>query len=117
MMNGKSVAGMSAVLAGLLVAMIGLSGQALGQSPRVVSKFGHAQVEGRDVIVHVTVVVPPGADANQVALDAVRNQGARPFQSNEFSTSGLVWDQFFDEFDEDETNNSPSVEQHYNPEG
>ena len=96
MMNGKSVAGMSAVLVGLLVAMMGVNSQALGQSPRVVSKFGHAQVEGRDVIVHVTVVVPPGANANQVALDAVRNQGARPFQSDEFSTTGLVWDQFSD---------------------
>lgn len=109
MMNGKSAAGMSAVLAGLLVAMIGLSGQALGQSPRVVSKFGHAQVEGRDVIVHVTVVVPPGANANQVALDAVRDQGARPFQSDEFSTTGLDWNQFID------GTNSPSVVQHYNP--
>ena len=56
------------------------------QAPQVVSKFGQAQVAGRDVIVHVTVVVPRGADPNQVALDALRNQGARPFQGDEFST-------------------------------
>ena len=104
------IAERAAVLAVLLVAMFGVNSQVLGQSARVVGKFGQAQVEGRDVIVHVTVTVPPGADANQVALDAIRNQGARPFQSDEFSTTGLVWDQFFD--GESETD---QVVQHYNP--
>ncbi|MDA2930725.1 proprotein convertase P, partial [Acidobacteria bacterium AH-259-O06] len=85
-------------------------GQLLGQSSTVISKFGKAQVAGRDVIVHVTVVVPPGADANQIALDAVRNQGARPFQSDEFSASGLVWDQFSDSYV-----GNDYVLQYYNP--
>ncbi len=87
------IAVLSVVFLGLLT---GVTGQVLGQSGRVVSKFGQAQVEGRDVIVHVTVVVPPGANANQAALDALRDQGARPFQGDEFSTTGLVWDQFSD---------------------
>ena len=103
------IAVLSVVFLGLLT---GVTGQVLGQSGRVVSKFGQAQVEGRDVIVHVTVVVPPGANANQVALDAIRNQGARPFQGDEFSTTGLVWDQF--------TNPNisyPTVEQYYNGTG
>ena len=80
------------------------------QAPQVVSKFGQAQVAGRDVIVHVTVVVPRGANPNQVALDALRNQGARPFQGDEFSTTGLVWDQFYDSDPSNDT-----VIQNYNP--
>jgi hypothetical protein len=103
------IAFLSVVVLGLLT---GVTGQILGQSGRLVSKFGQAQVEGRDVIVHVTVVVPPGANANQAALDALRDQGARPFQGDEFSTTGLVWDQF--------TNPNisyPTVEQYYNGTG
>jgi len=61
------------------------------------------------VVVHVTVLVPPGADRNQTALDALRDQGARPFQGNEFSTTGLDWDQFSDDARED------YVVQNYNP--
>jgi len=87
------IAVLSVVFLGLLT---GVTGQLLGQGGTVVSKFGQAQVAGRTVIVHVTVVVPAGANANQVALDALRNQGARPFQGDEFSTSGLVWDEFSD---------------------
>ncbi len=95
-MKQKSTS-MIAVLSVLFLSLLtGVTGQLLGQGGTVVSKFGQAQVAGRNVIVHVTVVVPPGADANQVALDAVRNQGARPFQGDEFSTTGLVWDQFSD---------------------
>ncbi len=101
------IAVLSVVFLGLLT---GVTGQVLGQSGRVVSKFGQAQVEGRDVIVHVTVVVPPGANANQLALDAIRNQGARPFQGDEFSTTGLDWDQF-----SDDTLVNPTVIQNYNP--
>lgn len=88
--------------------IVGINGQLLGQGGTVVSKFGQAQVAGRNVIVHVTVIVPPGANANQVALDAIRNQGARPYQSDEYSTTGLIWDQFSPEAD------NPSVAQFYN---
>jgi predicted secreted protein len=76
----------------------------------VISVLGAAQVKGQKVFVHITVVVPPGANANQAALAALKEQGARPLRSDEFSTTGLVWDQYFDiEPDND------SVLQHYNP--
>jgi hypothetical protein len=108
-MKQKSTSMIAVLLVVFLGLLTGITGQVLGQSGRVVSKLGQAQVEGRDVIVHVTVVVPPGANANQVALDAIRNQGARPFQGDEFSTTGLVWDQFSNGA------SNPSVEQYYNP--
>ena len=65
----------------VLALLTGMTGPLQGQG-NVVSKFGRAQVAGREVIVHVTVLAPAGADANQVAIDAIRNQGARPFQSD-----------------------------------
>ena len=75
-------------IAGLVLGSVA----ALSAQPRVVSRYGAARVQGRDVIVHVWVVVPPGLDENEVALAALRGQGARPFQGDEFSTTGLVWD-------------------------
>jgi len=74
----------------------------------VVGVFG--KIPGQDLIVHAWVVVPPGADKNEVASEALRQQGARPWAHDEFSTTGLVWDQFFDR---DQTNNF--VTQNYNP--
>ncbi len=109
-MKQKSTSMIAVLLVVFLGLLTGVTGQLLGQGGTVVSKFGQAQVEGRNVIVHVTVVVPPGANANQVALDAIRNQGARPFQGDEFSTSGLVWDQFTDSDPGNDT-----VIQNYNP--
>ncbi len=109
LMKQKSPSMIAVLLVVFLGLLTGVTGQVLGQSGRVVSKFGQAQVAGRNVIVHVTVVVPPGANSNQVALDAIRNQGARPFQGDEFSTTGLVWDQFTDS-----TLENPTVIQNYN---
>ena len=45
-----------------------------------------------------------------MAAEALRGQGARPFDSDEFSTTGLVWNQFSDA---DTTNDF--VTQNYNP--
>jgi len=115
-MKQKSTSMIAVLLVVFLGLLTGMNGQLLGQGGTVVSKFGQAQVEGRDVIVHVTVVVPPGANANQVALDALRNQGARPFQGDEFSTSGLVWDQFITVTEEDDPT-VPTVKQYYNETG
>ncbi len=109
-MNRKSAVMIAALVFVLLSLLTAVNGQVLAQSARVVSKFGQAQVGGRGVIVHVTVVVPRGADPNQAALAALRDQGARPFQGDEFSTTGLVWDQFSDS---DPTNDT--VIQNYNP--
>ena len=81
----------------------------------VVSVLGVAQVQGRDVFVDVIVVVPPGADERLATLAALQEQGARPverkdLQSAAFTTTGLVWPQFFDS---SSTNNF--VTQNYNP--
>ena len=74
----------------------------------VVGVFG--EIPGQDLIVHVLVLVPHGADKNEVASEALRQQGARPWAHDEFSTTGLVWDQFFDS---NPDNNR--VTQNYNP--
>ena len=79
-------------IAGLVLGSVA----ALSAQPRIVGKYGAARVQGRDVIVHVWVVVPPGLDENEVALAALREQGARPFQGDEFALNGLDWDQFSD---------------------
>ena len=73
----------------VLSLITGMNGQLLGQAGTVVSKFGQAQVAGRNVIVHVTVVVPPGANANQVALDAIAIKGLGPF--SQMSSAPPVW--------------------------
>jgi hypothetical protein len=83
----------------------------LGQV-RLASRFGEANVGGQRVIVHVTVAVPQGADANALADDAVRGQGARPFRPSEFSVTGLIWDQFLDGIPGNDV-----VNQYYNPSG
>ena len=78
--------------------------------PQTVSALGVAHVDGQRVFVHVTAVVPPGADANAVARSALGAQGARPFDSTEFTTNGLVWDQF-----SDGSATNDFVTQYYNP--
>ena len=93
-------------IAGLVLGSVA----ALSAQPRVVSKYGAARVQGREVIVHVWVVVPPGLDENEVALEALRGQGARPFQGDEFSTTGLVWDG-----PADGVSGNDEVTQYYNP--
>ncbi len=62
--------------------------------PDVISVSGI--IPGKGLIVHVWVVVPPGADRNEAASAALANQGARPFTADEFSTIALFWDQFSD---------------------
>lgn len=82
---------------------------------RVVHALGVAQVQGETAFVHITVVVPPGQDERAVADAALREQGARranprDLQSAEFSTTGLVWDQF-----SDGNTTNDFVIQNYNP--
>lgn len=73
-------------------------------------KFGEANVEGRRVIVHVSVIAPPGQQ-DRIADDALRGQGARPLQAAEFVTSGIVWNQFIG------SGNNSAVAQNYNTSG
>jgi len=76
--------------------------------PEVISVSGI--IPGKGLIVHVWVVVPPGADRNEAASAALANQGARPFTPDEFSTIALFWDQF-----SDGDPGNDSVVQNYNP--
>ena len=76
--------------------------------PDVISVSGI--IPGKGLIVHIWVVVPPGADRNEAASAALANQGARPFTADEFSTIALFWDQFSDSDPEND-----SVIQNYNP--
>ena len=62
--------------------------------PEVIAVSGI--VPGKDLIVHVWVVVPPGTDRNEAAVAALAQQGARPFTHDEFTTIALKWDQFSD---------------------
>ncbi len=94
-----------------LLAVVALASVGLPNlfAQRPVGVYGKAQIAGRDAVVHIWLVIPPGANANQVALDALASQGARPFQPGEFTTSGLVWDQF-----SDSANYNDFVTQNYN---
>jgi len=84
------------VLVASTLTLVGAGPPPSRPTPVVVSILGVAQVQGRDVLVEVIVVVPRGADPNEVALAALREQGGRPFESDEFTITGLVWDQFSD---------------------
>ncbi len=56
---------------------------------QIISAFG--KVPGQDLIVHVLVLVPQGSDKNEIANEAVRQQGAKPIDHTEFSLTGLEW--------------------------
>ena len=103
------------VISALMLSFIAFPLSATAQGPdsapgksQVVSATG--KVPGKDLIVHVWVVVPPGADKNKAAIDALRNQGARPLTHDEFSTISLYWDQF-----SDGDPGNDFVTQNYNP--
>lgn len=103
------------VISALMLSFIAFPLSATAQGPdstpekvQVISALGI--IPGRDLIVHIWVVVPPGADKSEAVIDALRNQGARPLTQDEFSTISLYWDQFSD--------NDPGndfVIQNYNP--
>jgi hypothetical protein len=85
----------------LLVSLIAYSLPAFAQGPDftngkpdIIAATGIAP--GKDLIVHVIVVVQPGETRNEAAIAALAHQGARPFTSEEFSTIALYWDQFGD---------------------
>ena len=102
-------------ISALMLSFIAFPLSATAQGPdstpekaQVVSALG--KIPGRDLIVHIWVVVPPGADRSQAAIDALKNQGARPFTQDEYSTISLYWDQF-----SDGDPGNDNVTQNYNP--
>lgn len=76
--------------------------------PEVIAVSGI--VPGKNLIVHILLEVPPGADRNEAAYAALASHGARAFTAEEYSLTGLVWDQFSDSNPEND-----SVIQRYNP--
>lgn len=83
-------------LAGLLlmssVLFFGTNDTASAKSPQLVSAFGKANIGGQELIVHTVSIVPRGGNPNDVAIESLAAQGARPITSAEFSLTGLVWD-------------------------
>jgi hypothetical protein len=71
-----------------------------------VSGITHA----KDMLVHIWLVVPPGENRNDAAVDALAQHGARPFTAEEYSTIDLFWDRF-----SDGNPGNDSVIQNYNP--
>lgn len=68
-----------------------------GSPPNVTSALGRAQVQGHDVLVEVTVLVPEGSSAEAAGAAALRAIGAQPLESAgldsaAYTTTGLVWD-------------------------
>ncbi len=80
---------------------------AVPEHPQVVAVFG--KVPGQDLYAHVLVVISPGADKKQIVSEALRQQGLKPFDSLDFSTTGMVHDQFID------GTSNPVFIQNYNP--
>jgi len=76
----------------------------------IATAVGVVEVGQETLFVDVLLLVPPGADADQAAADALRGQGARPLQSAEYALTGLTWDQFFDG-----NNENDFLVQYYNP--
>ena len=77
--------------------------------PEIVSAMG--TVPGKGLNVHIWVLVPHGVDKNEVVTQALAKYGAKPFVSEKFTESGLYWDQFGDDGDQ----NNNFVTQNYNP--
>ena len=67
-------------------------------------------IPGQDLMVHVIALVPSGANRNDVANAALAAQGARAITAEEYSTIGLLWDQF-----SDSNPGNDFVDQYYNP--
>ena len=112
MLNNNIIVGFVASL--LFVSLIAYSLPAFAQGPdstgkpEVIAVSGI--VPGKNLLVHILLEVPPGADRNNAATAALSNHGARPFTAEEYSTIDLKWDQF-----SDGDPGNDFVTQNYNP--
>ena len=111
MNKGAKLLTVSIIISTLILSLIAFPFPASAQKgpgeEQVIGVFG--KIPGKDLIVHILVVLPPGADKSGAVSEALRQQGAVPWVHDEFSTTVLVWDQFSDS---DPNNNS--VTQYYN---
>jgi hypothetical protein len=81
----------------LLASVIAYSLPAFAQGPdspgksQVVYAFG--EIPGKNIIVHVAVIVPPGLDKNEVINQALNYQGAKKIEKSDYSLiNTLKWD-------------------------
>lgn len=105
------------VLALLLISGFSALAQSNSQSPsqtRAAFTQGIVKVNGQDTIVEILVAIQPGENPEAGARAALLRAypDARPINSAEFSTTGLVWDVFSDA---NTSNNFVTV--NYNPQG
>ncbi|MDH3677550.1 MAG: matrixin family metalloprotease [Nitrosopumilus sp.] len=109
------------IFAGLLIMMLSLSviafplaasgqnpNEKSNEKPQMVSAMG--KIPGKDLAVHMWVLVQHGADKDEVVKQALAKHGAQHFVSEKFVTNGVYWNQFGDgSLDND------FVTQNYNP--
>lgn len=101
----------SLIIATLFFSVLAVTLPVNAQGPdreQVVVAFG--KVPGQDLYAHVWVVIPQGADKNQIVNESLRQQGLKPFDHSDFKVNGMVHDQFKDP---DSTNDF--FVQYYNP--
>jgi len=101
----------SLLFVSLIAYSLPVSAQGLDSAPGKPEVIGVSGINpGKGLIVHVLVLVQPGADRNEAASAALAHQGARPLTHDEFSTIDLFWDQF-----SDGDSGNDFVTQNYNP--
>jgi hypothetical protein len=76
-----------------------ISQAAPNPSPQAVSIRGLTQVDHQPAVIEILVQVSPGVNPHAAAQVVLRRAypDVRLFDSAEYSTTGLVWDQFFDQ--------------------
>jgi len=95
------------IFVGLLIIMLSLSvianplavsaqtpNEKSNEKSQMVSAMG--KIPGKDLAVHMWVLVQHGADKDDVVRQALAKHGAQHFVSEKFSTNGVYWDQFGD---------------------
>ena len=73
----------------LLASVIAYSLPAFAQGPGSTGKsqveYVFGEIPGKDIIVHIAVIIPPGFDKNEVINQALNYQGAKKIEKSEYS--------------------------------
>ena len=96
----------------LSMATIGLAmltATTLSAQYQIGGQMARKQINGRNLLVHVTVAAPIGVPVETVADREIRRRGAAPIQSAPFVTIGPAWPNF-----SDATAGNDFIVQHYN---
>jgi len=100
----------AAFVAALLALPSDDAAQAGGRTWGTAAGIGVVDVGGRQAAVEVYLSVAPGVDAAEQVRAELQSRGARPLQPSEYTTTGLVWNEFSDDIVGNEF-----VTQYYNP--